>query len=96
MKTNIVLVTSLATPVAVRADEEYASFATERIEAAQPSLFLLPGSLYEEPGRLLAAPTPTAVCAARNLLLRLPVLPTAVGDARFEPGRSAPPRRGES
>lgn len=93
LKTMVALVGLLALPVSARADEDRSSIEAERVEAAQINLFALPGPIYDESGRLLAAPPPTDVRDARDVLLRLPVLPEAVGDA--EPGRTSPRRRGE-
>ena len=89
------LLTLLAAPALAGADEDPGGAEAERVEAAQVGLFPLPGPLYDEAGRLLAAPPPSDLRSARDVLLRLPVLPEAVGDAGSEPGRSAPPRRGE-
>ena len=96
MLTAIVpLVALLAAPSAVRADERGSGVEVDRVEAAQVNLFALPGPIYDETGRLLAAPPPSDVRDVRDILLRLPDLPEARGSAGSEPGRTAPPRRGE-
>jgi hypothetical protein len=89
------LLTLLAAPALAGADADPGGAEAERAQAAQVGLFPLPGPLYDEAGRLLAVPQPSDVRSARDVLLRLPVLPEAVGDAGSEPRRRAPPRRGE-
>ncbi len=93
--TNLALVISLIGLAPASASADDTALEPGRVEAAQGSLFPLPGPIYDEAGRMLAAPPPSGVRSARDLLLRLPLLPEAVGDAGFEPRRSAPPRRGE-
>ena len=95
LRVSLALVVALAAPALARAYEDRSGFETQRVEAAQVSLFPLPGPIYDESGRLIAAPPPSHVRSARDVLLRLPVLPEAVGDAGSEPRRTSPPRRGE-
>ncbi len=95
LKTTVVLVGLLTLVISARADEERRSVEAERVEAAPQGLFPLPGPIYDEKGRLLAAPPPSNVRSVRDLLLRKPVLPEAVGDAGSEPRRTSPRRRGE-
>jgi len=94
LKAIIALAALLAAPGSVRADEGRSGDAN-RVEAAQINLFALPGPIYDEDGRLLAAPSPSDIRDAREILLRLPALPEARGSAGYEPGRAAPRRRGE-
>ncbi len=91
----LVLAVALAVPVSAGAYEERSGFGAERTEAARGSPFALPGPIYDDAGRIIAAPPPSNVRSPRDVLLRLPVLPEAVGDAGSEPRRSAPRRRGE-
>jgi hypothetical protein len=67
----------------------------ERVDTTQGSPFPLPGPISDEAGRIIARPPPPEIRNARDVLLRLPVLPEAVGDAGSEPRRAAPPPRGE-
>ena len=94
-KAIVALVTLLAAAVSASAYEDTSSLEADRAQAAPIDLFRVPGPIYDEAGRLLAAPPPSDVRSARDVLLRLPVLPEAVGDAGSEPRRTAPPRRGE-
>ena len=91
----LVGLSTLSLPVVASADEERSGGEAERVEVAPRSLFPLPGPICDENGRLLAAPPPADVHDARDVLLRLPALPEAVGDAGHEPGRTAPRARGE-
>ncbi len=93
--TALVLAISVAVLAPAIATADEAGLEWERVEAAQGSPFPLPGPIYDESGRLLAAPPPSEARSVRELLLRLPALPEAVGDTGSEPRRSAPPRRGE-
>jgi hypothetical protein len=95
LKVTIALVTLLAAPESARSYEDRSGFEADRAQAAQINLFPLPGPIYDEAGRLLAAPPPSNVRSVRDLLRRQPVLPKAVGDAGSEPRRTTPRRRGE-
>jgi hypothetical protein len=97
LKAIIALVglSTLPVPMLARADDERGSAEPERVEVAPRSPLPLPGPIYDEAGRLLAAPPPSDVRDARDVLLRLPALPEAAGGAGYEPGRTAPRRRGE-
>jgi len=95
LKATLVLAVSSIAFAAASASAADSDLVPERVEAAQGSPFPLPGPIYDEAGRMLAAPPPSNVRNARDVLLRLPVLPKAVGDAGSKPRRSAPPRRGE-
>lgn len=95
LKATIALVGLLALPMSARADEDRRRVEAERVETAPINLFPLPGPIYDESGRLLAAPPPSDVQDVRDVLLRLPVLPEAPGNAGAEPGRTAPRKRGE-
>ena len=95
LRVSLALVVALAAPASAGAYEDRSGFETQRVEAAQVNLFALPGPIYDEAGRLLAAPPRSDVRSVRDLLLRLPVLPEAVGDVGSEPRRTAPRRRGE-
>jgi hypothetical protein len=50
---------TLTLPMLASADEERSS--EERVEVAPQGVFALPGPIYDEKGRLLAAPLPEAV-----------------------------------
>jgi hypothetical protein len=95
LKATVALLGLLTLPLSMlaRADEERSSVEAERVEVA-PGLFSLPGPIYDEKGRLLAAPPPPNVRSVRDLWRRLPALPQAVREAGAEPGRTAPRRRG--
>jgi len=95
LKATLALAVSLTAFASATSFADEAGLRPERVEAAQGSPFPLPGSISDEAGRIVAAPPPSNVRNARDVLLRLPALPEAVGDAGSEPRRSAPPRRGE-
>ncbi len=95
LKVTLVLTVSSIAFVSANASAGDTDRVPEGIEAAQGSPFPLPGPISDEWGRIVARPPTSDVRDARELLLRLPVLPEAVGDAGSEPRRSAPPRRGE-
>ena len=95
LKTTVALLGLLTLPLSATADQEHGSVEAERVEVAPRGLFALPGPIYDENGRLLAAPPPSDIRDARDVLLRLPDLPEPRGDAGPEPGRTAPRRRGE-
>jgi len=95
LRMSLAVVVALAAPVSAWAYGDKSGFEAERVEAAKVNLFPLPGPIYDEAGRLLATPPPSNVRSVRDLLLRLPVLPEAVGDAGSEPRSTASPRRGE-
>jgi hypothetical protein len=95
MKTILTLIAFLAVPALAGAQADTGGVEAERVEAAQVNLFQPPGPIYDEAGRLVAAPPPSNVRSVRDLLRRQPVLPEAVGDAGSEPRRTTPRRRGE-
>jgi hypothetical protein len=93
-RATVALLVALAVPVAAGADpdrsrQERQRLETERVEAAQGTPFPLPGPLYDEAGRMLAAPPPSDLRSARDVWRR--VLSPVAGRG---PGRrAAPPRR---
>ncbi len=95
LKTTLVLAVSLLAFASANASEADTDPVPERVETAQGSPFPLPGPISDEAGRIIARPPPTEIRNARDVLLRLPVLPEPVGDAGSEPRRAAPPQRGE-
>jgi len=95
LKATLALAALLTAFASASASAQDAGLEPERVEAAQGSPFPLPGPISDATGRIVAAPPPSNVRNARDVLLRLPVLPEAVGDAGSEPRRLAPPHRGE-
>lgn len=95
LKATVALVGLLTLAMSARADEIRRGVETERVEPAKVKLFPLPGPIYDQAGRLVAAPPPSNVRDRRDVLLRLPALPEAVGDVGSEPRRTSPRRRGE-
>jgi hypothetical protein len=95
VKTIRTLIAFLAVLALAGAQADTGGVGADRVEVAPVNLFPLPGPIYDEAGRLLAAPPPSNVRSVRDLLRRQPVLPKAVGDAGSEPRRTTPRRRGE-
>jgi hypothetical protein len=94
-KATVALVIWLAVPGSASADGDQRGVEAERVEPAKVQMAPLPGPIYDEAGRLVAAPPPSNLRSRRDVALRLPVLPEPRGAAGSGPPRTAPPRRGE-
>ncbi len=94
LRATVAIVSLLAVPMSARAEEDRSSVEAERVEAAPQRLFAPPGPIYDDAGRLVAAPPPPKVPSARDLWRRLPPLPQAEGEAGSDPRRTSPRRRG--
>jgi hypothetical protein len=94
-RATITILILLAARGPASAVEDRGDFEPERAQQAPVNLFPLPGPVYDEAGRLLAAPPPSDLRDAHDVLLRLPVLPEAAPRAGAEPPRTRPPRRSE-
>jgi len=94
-KATISLAIVLAVSGSASADGDRSGVEAVRVEAAKTHLSPLPGPVYDEAGRLVAAPPPSNVRSRRDVALRLPVLREPRGDAGSGPPRTGPPTRGE-
>jgi hypothetical protein len=91
-KATISMAILLAVAGSARADEERSSAEAAPVEVAPHGA--LPGPIYDEKGRLLAAPPPPSVRSV-DLRRRLVARPPAVREAGSEPRPTPPPTRGE-
>jgi len=95
LKAIVAMVILLAMAAPARADGSRSGVEGEPVGMAPRGLFALPGPIYDEKGRLLAAPPPPNVRSGDDLRRRLQARPPAVREAGSEPRPTPPPGRGE-